>query len=78
MIFLITEFFYNFDPYNVWLAIATNIAVLLMTASVLRAHMCKSTHLWANKLYQQERSRNEWGKNNCDSAKIKYVSKYWM
>ncbi len=29
---------YNFDPYNVLLAIATNIAVLLMTASVLQAH----------------------------------------
>ncbi len=29
---------YNFDPYNVLLAIATNIAVLLMTASVLQGH----------------------------------------
>ncbi len=29
---------YNFDPYNVLLAIATNISVLLMTASVLQAH----------------------------------------
>ncbi len=26
---------YNFDPYNVLLSFATNIAVLLMTASVL-------------------------------------------
>ncbi len=29
---------YNFDPYNVLLSIATNIAVLLMTASVLQGH----------------------------------------
>ncbi len=29
---------YNFEPYNVLLVIATNIAVLLMTASVLRGH----------------------------------------
>ncbi len=31
---------YNFEPYNVLLAIATNIAVLLMTASVLQGHIC--------------------------------------
>ncbi len=30
---------YNFEPYNVLLAIATNIAVLLMTASVLQGHI---------------------------------------
>ncbi len=30
---------YNFDPYNVLLSIATNIAVLLMTASVLQGHI---------------------------------------
>ncbi len=30
---------YNFDPYNVLLAIATNIPVLLMTASVLQGHI---------------------------------------
>ncbi len=30
---------YNFDSYNVLLVIATNIAVLLMTASVLHAHI---------------------------------------
>ncbi len=29
----------NFDPYNVLLSIATNIAVLLMTASVLQGHI---------------------------------------
>ncbi len=29
---------YNFEPYNVLLAIATNIAALLMTASVLQEH----------------------------------------
>ncbi len=31
-------FFYNFDPYNVSLAIATNIPVLLMTAFMLQGH----------------------------------------
>ncbi len=30
---------YNFDPYNVLLAIATNIPVLLMTAFVLQGHI---------------------------------------
>ncbi len=29
----------NFDPYNVLLVIATNIPVLLMTASVLPSHV---------------------------------------
>ncbi len=33
----------NFDPYNVLLAIATNIPVLLMTAFVLQGHMWSST-----------------------------------
>ncbi len=35
---------YNFVPYNVLLAIATNIPVLLITASVLQGHMCKQTN----------------------------------
>ncbi len=39
MIFGIKEKFYNFDPYNVLLAIATNIPVLLMTAFVLQGHI---------------------------------------
>ncbi len=30
---------YNFEPYNVLLAISTNIPVLLMTASVLQGHI---------------------------------------
>ncbi len=30
---------YNFDPYNVLLDSATNIAVLLMTAFVLQGHI---------------------------------------
>ncbi len=30
---------YNFDPYNVLLAIAANIPVLIMTASVLQGHI---------------------------------------
>ncbi len=31
---------YNFDPYNVFSAIATNIPVLPMTAFVLQGHKC--------------------------------------
>ncbi len=30
---------YNFDPYNVFLAIATNIHVLLMTGFVIQGHI---------------------------------------
>ncbi len=30
----------NFDPYNVFLASATNIAVLRMTGFVLQGHIC--------------------------------------
>ncbi len=33
---------YNIDPYNVLLAIATNISVLLMTACVLQGHIYDS------------------------------------
>ncbi len=36
---------YNFDPCSVLLSIATNIAVLLMTASVLQGHLCISKFL---------------------------------
>ncbi len=32
---------YNFEPYNVLLSIATNIAVLLITAFVLQRHISK-------------------------------------
>ncbi len=38
MIFWHNRKIYNFDPYNVLLAIATNIPVLLMTAFVLQGH----------------------------------------
>ncbi len=31
---------YNIDPYNVFLAIATDMPVLLMTAFVLQGHIC--------------------------------------
>jgi len=42
MIIVIKEKFITiqFDPYNVFLAITTNIPVLLMTASVLQGHIC--------------------------------------
>jgi len=36
---------YNFDPNNVLLSISTNIAVLLMTASVLQRHVYLSCRL---------------------------------
>ncbi len=39
---------YNFDSYNVLLVIATNIAVLLMTASVLQRH-----HIWENSVLRK-------------------------
>ncbi len=44
MILISTDFWhiikmYNFAPYNVLLAIATNIPVLLMTAFVLQGHI---------------------------------------
>ncbi len=38
MIFGIKDI-YNFDPYNVFLAIATNIPVLLMTGFVVQDHI---------------------------------------
>ncbi len=31
---------YNFDPYNVLLAIATNTPMLLMTDFVVQGHIC--------------------------------------
>ncbi len=39
MIFGIKVKINNFDPYNVFLAIATNVPVLLMTAFVLHGHI---------------------------------------
>ncbi len=36
---------YNFEPYSVLLAIATNIAVLFMTALVLQGHIHKQNKL---------------------------------
>ncbi len=41
---------YNFDPYNVLLAIATNIPVLLMTAFVLQGHI----NILYNKVLRQK------------------------
>ncbi len=37
---------YNFEPYNVLLAIATNIPVLLMTAFVLQGHNLVKVNDW--------------------------------
>ncbi len=39
LIFGIIFFIYYFDPYNVLLAISTNIPVLFMTAFVLQGHI---------------------------------------
>ncbi len=50
MIFGIKEK-YNFDPYNVFLAIATNILQCLMTAFVLLSHIFK--YLDVCKMLQQ-------------------------
>ncbi len=36
----------NFDPYSVFLAIATNIPVLLMTGFVLQGHKCSFVALY--------------------------------
>ncbi len=36
---------YNFEPYNVFLAIATNIAVLVMTDFVLQGHIYSFNNL---------------------------------
>ncbi len=38
----------NFEPYNVLLAIATNIPVLLMTAFVLQGHICSWLNCWSS------------------------------
>ncbi len=35
-------FCYNFDPFNVFLAIATNIPPRLKTGFVLQGHICRS------------------------------------
>ncbi len=40
----------NFNPYNVFLAIATNVPVLLMTGFVLQGHICNYLQLLHNKL----------------------------
>ncbi len=40
MIFGIKGKIYNFDPYNVFLAIATNIPVWLKTGFVVQGHVC--------------------------------------
>ncbi len=39
MIFWLLQFFFFFHTHNVFLAVTTNIAVLLMTASVLQGHI---------------------------------------
>ncbi len=49
---------YNFDPYNVLLAIATNIPVLLMTAFVLQGHIYVTSLVYQSAtLHQDEHSK---------------------
>ncbi len=38
----------NFDPYNVFLAIATNIPVLLMTGFAVQGHICGCCSVFIN------------------------------
>ncbi len=52
----------NFDPYNVLLAIATNIPVLLMTAFVLQGHK----FLWQNAWYSVSSLVLIWDHHDCD------------
>ncbi len=58
-IYLLSDFchkikMYNFEPYNVLLAIATNIAVLLMTAFVLQGHIYESGQCYNNIYFDKE------------------------
>ncbi len=48
---------YNFESYNVLLAIATNIAVLLMTAFVLQGHTFLNKRLYF--LARSEKQKTE-------------------
>ncbi len=50
MIFGIKEKIHHFDPYNVLLAIATNIPVLLMIGFVVQGYKC--SHLQCTRLSQ--------------------------
>ncbi len=45
MIFGIKEKLPNFDPYNVFLAVATNMPVLLMTGFVVQGHIFDDLHV---------------------------------
>ncbi len=42
----------NFDPYNVFLAIATNIPQQLKTGFVLQGHICHDTLMQSFSLFQ--------------------------
>ncbi len=52
---------YNSDPYNVLLSIATNIAVLLMTAFVLQGHKCEKSQVFMEifKTYDPTQSESQ-------------------
>ncbi len=52
----------NVDPYNVLLAIATNIPVLLMTAFVLQGHIFVA--IANNTLYGSKLSKKNYAKNH--------------
>ncbi len=65
---------YNFDPYNVLLAIATNIPVLLMTAFVLQTHTYIYIYIFAcNKLaYKQKIDFYIF----CECYKVVHIPRY--
>ncbi len=64
---------YNCDPYNVLLAIATNIPVLPLTASVLQGHIYKKkTNLHGFKHIEKTSKNHQFGKestSNCCQSK---------
>ncbi len=65
----------NFDPYNVLLAIATNIPVLLMTAFVLQGHICISNVHAA--LFHMIKPRRDQGSCHAPKVTIKHHKKIY-
>ncbi len=58
---------YNFEPYNVLLAIATNIPVLLMTASVLQGHKYEKYRVFVNIFEWQTNFKSDFWINHANS-----------
>ncbi len=62
---------YNFDSYNVLLSIATNIAVLRMTAFVLQGHICSDT--FYSEFLSYFSSFSKLSRINCDNVRTEYI-----